>query len=147
MPEYNNAAFPRVQFHLSKRDQSLQQSLEARAGDGLTIHAIAQRDLTAYYDELPYALPSFTEEEARRLVYLLDGSRINQDTLHYLRRDIVDGLHESSYDDLATHIRDLARFEWRAVIDAFQRYQRGNPYYMSDEQIASKLREVGLVRE
>ncbi len=147
MAEYDNAAFPRVQFHLSKKDTFLQQNLERRAVEGLSIHAVAQRDLAAYYDELPYALPLFTEEEGKWLIAALDGSQIKQDTLHYLRRDVVDTLYERDHHTLAERLRYVTRFEWRAVIDAFQRYQSGNPYYMRDEEITKKLREVGLVKE
>ena len=133
--------YPRIAFRLS---EELKQSLSERTEERQSQDSVAKRDLEAYYDELPYALPQFSEQDALLICGELNGARISPETLHYLRRDVIDAAMEQNKQELAQRLQNLSRFEWRAIVDAVQRYWIG-PYHKDSEMSAARLREVGLV--
>lgn len=133
--------YPRIQFRSS---DMLDRNLTCRTDGGSSVHSVAKRDLEAYYDELVHALPSFSESDALFIVDVLNGARISPDVLHYLRRDVIDEARESGNVDLVERLKVLSRFEWRAVVDAVQRYWIG-PYWQDDA--LRRLRQIGLVGE
>lgn len=142
MEKKNPNDYPRVMFRLNKE---LKPFLTERLEKGLTLESIVRRDLEAYYTALAEALPQFSEADASFICGALNGSRITLDTIPYLRRDVIDAALEQDRQELAQRLQSLSRFEWRAVVDAVQRYWIG-PYHKDSEVSAEKLRNVGLVR-
>lgn len=123
--------------------------LEDRAELGRSSEAVARFLLEACLNTLPDSLPTFSEDEALFICAFLGRTSIHPDALHFLRRDMVEELKESkrnSFDvsQLRARLESLTPFEWVAVVDASQRYWRGE-YRKDAETSAKRLREVGLV--
>jgi hypothetical protein len=134
--------YPRVMFRVNKK---LETFLKERIEESQTLEKIVRRDLEAYYTELAYALPHFPEQEALFICDELNSARITLDTIHYLRRDVIDAALEQDKQELVQRLQNLSRFEWRAVVDAVQRYWIG-PYHKDSQASSERLRNVGLVR-
>jgi hypothetical protein len=134
--------YPRVMFRVNKK---LETFLKERIEESQTLEKIVRRDLEAYYTALAEALPQFSELDALFICDVLNGSRITPDTIPYLRRDVIDAALEQDKQELAQRLQSLSLFEWRAVVDAVQRYWIG-PYHKNSEASSEKLRSVGLVR-
>jgi hypothetical protein len=127
----------KVQFYNSK---ALKECLKARSGDATPVSLVAQRDLERYYEALDRALPVLTEDEATMLVNALNGKwHADPVNIALLWAEVAD-------DDpaLADRLRKMSFIECVAIVDAVERFWQG-PYHQ-EESIASRLREVGLVR-
>jgi hypothetical protein len=138
----NPNSYPRVMFRLNKELKPL---LTERLEEGQTLEGIVRRDLEAYYTALSEALPQFSEADALFICGELNSARITLDTIHYLRRDVIDAALEQDKQELVQRLQNLSRFEWRAVVDAVQRYWIG-PYHKDSKASSERLCNVGLVR-
>lgn len=126
--------------------------IEARMRGDLKAGAVAQRDLTRYYDALALALSQvqLTINEAMLIIDALNGSFIDLNLaqlLHYEIEDSFgDGLAEKWQIDgpaLLGKVRDWSLLQRIAVVDAVERWW-GDAYHIDDG--AARLLRVGLTK-
>lgn len=138
--------------HVTFRPGSLSDPILERSGD-MTAGAIAQRDLTRYYEMLEMALQrvNLTEGEARMLVDICNGTRFDPfpvaaQSLHYEVEDA-----EPEYDSkwgvdrpsFIAKLRGYSLLERAAICDAIERFWIDS-YHKDSTQ--ARLVHVGLIR-
>lgn len=107
---------------------------------------VAKRDLERYYSALLSALPVFSEQEAIWLVDALNGrSNVVPERLYQeVRNSFADDMTPDQ-KKLVNFLRNLPIYAATSVLDAVERFWQG-AYGKSADEMAAKLREVGLIR-
>ena len=137
--------YPRVQFRAGEMLPALQARADVESE--AAIAAVAQRDLTRYYDLLRRSLPTFTEPEASLLMDACNGWHIEPHTAPLLWAQIADSLADGLAEKwgvdgpaLVARLRALSYAQALAICDAVEvAWRSGLP-------TGEALRRVGLVR-